>query len=120
MFISLHHNSYSGSGDPYTCAMVDNDKSKLISRKFAALCAGKVARAIGNPIFSGTTGMPEGVYQAGLAVLDEAEQYCDGPCVLVESYFINKWNNANVAAERSTKAANAIGEAVTEWFANLA
>jgi N-acetylmuramoyl-L-alanine amidase len=28
MFLSLHHNSYGGTGDPYTCAMIDNDKAK--------------------------------------------------------------------------------------------
>lgn len=115
MFLSLHHNSYGGTGDPYTCAMIDNDKAKASSKKLAALIAKRVAKAIGNPLFGGTHGTP-GVYQAGLSVLDAAEQVCEGPCTLVESYFLNSYGNMNVATERSKKAATAISDAVVEWF----
>ena len=115
MFLSLHHNSYDGTGDPYTCAMIDNDKAKPSSKKLAALVAKRVASAIGNPLFGGTNGT-EGVYQAGLSVLDAAEQVCEGPCILVESYFLNKYGNMSVATDRSKQAANAIAGAVVEWF----
>jgi N-acetylmuramoyl-L-alanine amidase len=115
MFLSLHHNSYGGTGDPYTCAMIDNDKAKASSKQLAALVAKRVASKIGNPLFGGTHGTP-GVYQAGLSVLDAAEQVCQGPCILVESYFLNKYGNMSVATERSKQAATAIAEAVVEWF----
>lgn len=115
MFLSLHHNSYNGTGDPYTCAMIDNNQAKSSSKKLAALVAKKIAVAIGNKLFDGNNGTP-GVYQAGLAVLDAAEQVCTGPCILVESYFLNKYGNIGVATERSKKAAMAIAEAVVEWF----
>lgn len=115
MFISLHHNSYEGTGDPYSCAMIDNDKAKPISKQLAALVAKRVASAIDNPLFGGTHGTP-GVYQTGLSVLDAAEQACEGPCILVESYFLNKYGNISVATDRSKQAATAIAEAVIEWF----
>jgi N-acetylmuramoyl-L-alanine amidase len=115
MFLSLHHNSYGGTGDPYTCAMIDNDKAKPSSKQLAALVAKRVASKIGNPLFGGTHGTP-GVYQTGLSVLDAAEQVCEGPCILVESYFLNKYGNMSVATNRSKQAATAIAEAVVEWF----
>ncbi|HLO46806.1 MAG TPA: N-acetylmuramoyl-L-alanine amidase [Kamptonema sp.] len=115
MFLSLHHNSYGGTGDPYTCAMIDNDKAKSSSKELAALVAKRVATAIGNPLFGGTHGT-QGVYQAGLGVLDAAESVCEGPCILVESYFLNSYGNINIATERSKQAAIAIAEAVIEWF----
>ncbi|WP_449420148.1 N-acetylmuramoyl-L-alanine amidase [Phormidium nigroviride] len=115
MFLSLHHNSYGGTGDPYTCAMIDNDKAKSSSKKLAALVAKRVATAIGNPLFGGTHGT-RGVYQAGLGVLDAAEPVCEGPCILVESYFLNSYGNMNLATERSKQAAIAIAQAVIEWF----
>ena len=115
MFLSLHHNSYGGTGDPYTCAMIDNDKAKPSSKELAALVAKRVATAIDNPLFGGTHGT-RGVYQAGLGVLDAAEQVCEGPCILVESYFLNSYGNINLATERSKQAAIAIAEAVIEWF----
>ena len=115
MFLSLHHNSYGGTGDPYTCAMIDNDKAKASSKQLAALVAKRVAIAIGNPLFGGTHGTP-GVYQTGLSVLDAAEQVCEGPCILVESYFLNKYGNMNTATDRSKQAAIAIADSVIEWF----
>jgi N-acetylmuramoyl-L-alanine amidase len=115
LFLSLHHNSYGGTGDPYTCAMIDNDKAKQSSQQLAALVAKRVASAIGNPLFQGNRGT-QGVYQAGLAVLDAAERVCEGPCILVESYFLNKYGNMSFATERSKKAAIAIADAVVEWF----
>ena len=81
MFLSLHHNSYGGTGDPYSCAMIDNDKSKPSSKQLAASIAKRVASAIGNPIFGGTHDT-KGVYETGLAVLDAAEPVCKGPCIL--------------------------------------
>jgi N-acetylmuramoyl-L-alanine amidase len=115
MFLALHHNCYEGTRDPYTCAMVDNDKAKASSKQLAALVAKRVASAIENPLFGGTHGT-QGVYEEGLSVLDAAEQVCEGPCILVESYFLNKYGNMSLATERSKKAAIAIAAAVVEWF----
>lgn len=115
MFLSLHHNSYEGTEDPYTCAMIDNDKAKASSKQLAALVAKRVASKIGNPLFGGTHGTL-GVYQQGLSVLDVAEQACEGPCILVESFFLNKYGNMTTAIDRSKQAATAIAEAVVEWF----
>jgi N-acetylmuramoyl-L-alanine amidase len=115
MFLALHHNSYDGTEDPYTCAMIDNDQDKSSSNQLAALVAKRVASAIGNRLFDGTDGTL-GVYQTGLSVLDAAEQVCTGPCILVESYFLNKYGNMSFATERSKKAAIAIAESVVEWF----
>jgi N-acetylmuramoyl-L-alanine amidase len=111
-FISLHHNSYDGSGDPYTCVMVlpegrCKESSKVLARKISLA----ISNAISSKNFSGTDGEP-GIYHAGLSVLNAAEPVCAGPCVLVESYFLNSFTSHATAAARSTKAAQAIAKVI--------
>lgn len=119
MFISLHHNAYDRDRvDEYTCCMVHQLYAKLQSREFATLVATKVADAINNPIYHG--GDLPGVYPARLAVLNAAEHSgCPGPCVLVESYFVDAYDDVRLTEGRSKKAATAIAGAVTEWFSKM-
>lgn len=113
-FISLHHNSYDGSGNvdggPYCCVMcLPGDRAKKASVALAGKISAAISEAIGVPNFGGTHG-EKGVYRAGLSVLNAAEPVCVGPCVLVESYFLNGITSVDSAVEKSSKAAKAIAK----------
>ena len=115
-FIALHHNSYDGSGNasggPYCCVMVlPEGRCKTSSKILAGKISESISVAIGVPNFGGTDG-EKGVYHAGLSVLNAAEPVCTGPCVLVESYFLNGIKDMATATEKSTIAAKAIAKAI--------
>lgn len=117
-FVSLHHNSYSGSGTeaggPYCCVMcLPEERCKASSVKLAGKISAAISNDIGVPNFGGTHG-EKGVYHAGLSVLNAAEPVCVGPCVLVESYFLNGIKSMAIANEKSTKAAKAIARVLLE------
>jgi N-acetylmuramoyl-L-alanine amidase len=107
MAIHAHHNSYSGNGDPGVECLYDNDKAEAQSKKFAELVCAKISKALGctnrgaKP-FSGT-------------VMDVAEQQGTFPVILTESYFLNPYTKEQ-AEKRSTIAAEAMTEAIMEWF----
>jgi N-acetylmuramoyl-L-alanine amidase len=117
-FVSLHHNSYDGSGTPaggpYPCVMcLPGDRAKKSSVILAGKISAALSETLGIPNFGGTNG-EKGVYRAGLSVLNAAEPVCAGPCVLVESYFLNGIASVEVAVEKSTKAAKAIAKVLAE------
>jgi N-acetylmuramoyl-L-alanine amidase len=102
MFISLHHNSYDGYGDPGTEVLV-SPTAKLESVQFAD----KLVKSISNAL--GSTN--RGVKERNMAVLRTAEVICGGACVLVESFFLNPYG-METAKIRSTKAAEAIAATI--------
>ena len=117
MFISLHLNSSSNYQDHYSCVMIHSSKAKNGSKKFAALCAEKIAKAVDLPLCSKMRhDLPKGVYPDGLAVLSAAENTNCPICVLCESFFIKAMNKNSITRERVEKAAEAICEAIVEWY----
>ena len=120
MFISLHLNSVSNPSDHqdhYTCVMVHSTDAKRDSQKFAALCADKIARAVNLPLCAQQRhDLPKGVLPAQLKVLKAAENTNCPVCVLCESFFINAMNSNALTEERVDKAAEAICEAILEWY----
>lgn len=98
IFVSLHHNSYEGHDDPGCEVLISRD-AKSSSRDLAAA----LVEAISYRLSCRNRGVKEG----GWAVLRAAEVVCSGPCVLVESYFLNQYG-VESAKKRSAAAAEAI------------
>jgi N-acetylmuramoyl-L-alanine amidase len=116
MFISFHHNA-TGHKDYYTCVMVHAELAKAASRLFASRVALRVSAAIGLKVLNFGDGQLPGVYPNSLGVLRAAENSgCPGPCVLVESYFVDAYGDLDFCRERSIKAAKAIATAAAEWY----
>jgi N-acetylmuramoyl-L-alanine amidase len=107
MFISLHHNSHSGSEDPGTEVLFDNDKAEEQSKQLAEKLSAEISRALGTK--------NRGAKPFAGMVMDVAEQQGTFPVVLTESYFLNPYTQAQ-AEERSRKAAIAIADVVEDWF----
>jgi N-acetylmuramoyl-L-alanine amidase len=107
MFISLHHNSYSGTEDPGTEVLYDNDKAEAQSKKLAENLSVAISKILGV--------RNRGIKPFAGAVLDTAERQGVFPVVLVESYFLNPYTQAQ-AEDRSEKAAMAIIDVVEDWF----
>jgi len=108
-FISLHHNSAEGiSRDAGVEVFVDKDKGSDVSFELATILSARIAAALGL--------RDRGAKRANLTVIDRAERVCDGPCVLVETNFINIAKNYEEQVEKSIKAAKVIAETVPEWF----
>lgn len=120
IMISWHHNSYSGSGNPYVCCMVDPVAPKS-TKLFAQKCSRAIVAALkGTPeetkIFEGTSGM-EGVYEAELSVINTSAKDPDGKPpkhILVEAYFLNKFSDQNQCLEATKKAALAVASVIVE------
>lgn len=107
-FISFHHNSYDGSADPGTEVLFDNDKAKASSKLLAADLSNRISIALGTK--------NRGSKAQGLGVLDAAEQVCAGPCVLIESCFLNPYTDEAAAIIRSEKAAGAIAQGIIDFL----
>lgn len=107
MSLHLHHNSYSGSGDPGTECLYDNDKAETQSKQLAVKISAAIAKSLGTK--------DRGAKPFGGTVMDYAEQQGNFPVVLPESYFLNPYSKAE-AEERSTKAALAMVGVIKEWF----
>lgn len=107
MSIHLHHNKYSGSEDPGTEVLFDNDKAESQSKELARRMSATIAKALGTK--------DRGAKPFAGTVMDYAEQQGDFPVVLTESYFLNPYTKAQ-AEERSIKAAIAIADTVKQWF----
>jgi len=87
---------------------VDKDKGSDVSFELATILSARIAAALGL--------RDRGAKRANLTVIDRAERVCDGPCVLVETNFINIAKNYEEQVEKSIKAAKVIAETVPEWF----
>lgn len=116
IMLSWHHNSYTGSGNPYVCCMVD-PAAPQTTKLFAQKCARAIVEALkGTPeetkIFSGTHGM-EGVYEAELSVINTSAKDPDGKPpkhILVEAYFLNKFADEAQCLAVTNKAALAVAK----------
>jgi N-acetylmuramoyl-L-alanine amidase len=104
IFVSFHHNSYNGYSDPGTEVWV-SPTAKLASVELADLLVRAIAEVLGSN--------NRGVKEANLAVLRTSEVVCAGPCVLIESFFLNPYGQ-ETAKIRSLKAAEAIARILTE------
>jgi N-acetylmuramoyl-L-alanine amidase len=106
-FISLHHNYADCDGDPGTEVFI-NPRFKDISRDLAELVLDAVCATIGST--------NRGVKQLQLQVLDMAEGSFDGPCILVESYFITNYVDPKEARQKSLVAAEAIAQTIADYL----
>ncbi len=107
MSIHLHHNAYTGTEDPGTEVLFDNDKAEEQSKQLAEKLSAEISRVLqtknrGAKPFKGT-------------VMDVAERQGNFPVVLTESYFINPYYKEE-AEQRSKLAAVAIANVVEDWF----
>lgn len=106
VFISLHHNSYKGSGNPgaeiFTVRGA-NPESKALAQKVL------------NRICEKTGDVNRGVKEMNYTVIAEATDVCAGAVILVESYFLNMYNKTE-AEKRSAICAEAIAEVLCEVY----
>ncbi len=105
MFCSLHHNSTDGA--QYSCYMLGKNP-KEGSKQFGPSVSKKIAEAL-NLRDSGLISSP-------LAVASSAERTDCPVVVLIESYFIDPMENYEQANSWSDKAADAIVDAIIDWF----
>lgn len=118
MFLSLHHNACNGK-QHYVCVLVHKRLSTEVSRQFASLCAQSISKRLNIPLYQEKDSLP-GVMLANLAVLNSAENsQPSGPCVLVESYFVDALDDVKKAAAMTTEAGHAIADTIEEWFKGL-
>jgi len=101
-FLSLHLNSYDGNEDPGTEVFVVRDPT------FGELSA---ATAVCNAVSKALGSKNRGVKQMNFTVIREAGRVCNGPVMLVESFFMNPYN-AETAKKRAIVAAEAIADAL--------
>lgn len=106
MFISLHNNSYDGYADPGTEVFV-YPTAKQSSRELADAFVDAISFALGST--------NRGMKEMNLAVLRMAEVICGGPCVLVESFFLNPYGQ-ETAKIRAVKSAEAIATALSKML----
>lgn len=106
MFISFHHNSYDGYSDPGTEVLI-SPTAKLASVELADKMVKAISSALGSA--------DRGVLERNLGVLRTAEVVCAGPCILIESFFLNPYGH-ETAKIRSVKAAEAIASCLSEML----
>ena len=109
-FVSSHFNSYAGDADPGSECLIDNDKGTEVSARLAKLICDEHVKALGTK--------NRGVKRQGLSILDAAELAVKGknvPCVLVESFFLNPYNQGE-AEQRAQIAAGAIANGIKQFF----
>lgn len=99
LFLSLHHNSYDGDRDPGTEIYIT--RGDVVSVALAEQILESICLSIGS--------INRGVKNKNYTVIAEASSFCEGPVMLIESYFLNPYDNAQATA-RSTKCAKAIAE----------
>lgn len=107
LFLSLHFNSYDGNRDPGTEVFV-LPGADATNRKFATAILNSIVGALGST--------NRGVKEANWQVIRVADQYCKGPALLIESFFLNSYS-AGAAMQRATLAGGAIATAVLRLFA---
>jgi N-acetylmuramoyl-L-alanine amidase len=119
--ISFHHNSYSGSNNPYHCIMIDpaapNSWKQYTSKMCIAMAKALDGTVADTTIMKGGTNGLDGVYEAELSVLNASAKDPDGKppyhC-LVEAYFLNPMTSVSACMEASRKAAEAIALFLSE------
>jgi hypothetical protein len=119
--ISFHHNSYSGTGNPYHCIMIDpaapSSWKQYTSRMCIAMAKALDGTVADTKIMAGGTNGLDGVYEAELSVLNASAKDPDKKppyhC-LVEAYFLNPMTNVSACMEASRKAAEAIALFLSE------
>jgi hypothetical protein len=99
LFISYHHNSYDGSSDPGAEIFIAVGDSK--SRPLAEKILDNICKKTGL--------VNRGVKEKDYTVIDVASKICEGPSMLIESYFLNPYSK-DEAEKRSLKCADAIAE----------
>lgn len=120
--ISWHHNSYTGSSNPYHCIMMDPEAPKewklIASEMCEAMALALDGTVADTKVFGGTNGI-RGVYETQLSVLNASAKDPDGKppfhC-LVEAYFLNPMSNVTACLDASKRAAEAIGVFVNKKF----
>lgn len=105
LFISLHHNSYSGTGEPGVEAFTPR-KFDIHQREFCEKVTRKIAKELGIP--------DRGHKVANHNVTVAAAKHCDA--YLIESHFVNDETSLAVATAKSLKAAAMICEAIEENY----
>lgn len=107
--ISFHHNSYTGTGNPYHCVIVDpsvpTEWKKAAGRLAAAIEVGANGTVADTKLFGGTNGIP-GVYEAELTVLNTSWADPDGKPpfhVLPEFFFLNPMKDQGACLKALSK-----------------
>lgn len=113
-FVSLHHNAFDRL-DHHTFACVHRRHSSAGSIELAHAISSRVSLALGLPLRADHGEIP-GVVRQALAVLRTAEMAGCPACVLVESYFIDAYGDAQYCRGRSLTAADAIAGGVISWL----
>lgn len=106
LYLSCHHNSYDGNADPGTEVFVPVGANKA-SKDLAALICSKICDALGSA--------NRGVKEVNYTVVKTAKAVGCPAVMLVESYFVNPYNQKEASA-RSAKAAAAILEAINLYY----
>lgn len=106
IFVSFHHNSYDGYSDPGTEVLIV-PTAKTASKELAHRLVVEISEALGSTV--------RGVKEMNLAVLRTAEVVCEGPCVLIESFFLNPYG-LETAKIRSAKAAETIASCLSKML----
>jgi N-acetylmuramoyl-L-alanine amidase len=104
-FISCHKNKYAGNEDPGSELFICLGDTK--SRAFADAILGAICAALGTKY--------RGVKEKNFTVIHTARQYCRGPVVLVESFFVNKYTKTE-AEVLARKSGVAIAGAINTFF----
>lgn len=105
-FISCHLNSYEGNANPGAEVFVRvgaNAVSKILARKILERICEK----------TGDTN--RGVKEKNWTVIFEASKVCQGPVMLIESFFLNPYNR-DEAEKRAIACAEAIAEVLNEEY----
>jgi N-acetylmuramoyl-L-alanine amidase len=115
MFISVHLNALRGV-DFYTTVMTHRTRGRPADVQFAKLCSDKIAKALNHKQNTPGGSIPNGVMPAALGVLTGAINAGCPVAVLTEAFFIDAYGSNAVVEQKCTVAANAIADAVKEWF----
>lgn len=106
LFISAHHNSYSGTSNP---------GAEVFVVRGADAATKKLAGQILDRICQRTGDTNRGVKEMNFTVIAEAAAVCAGPAILIESYFLNPYGKVE-AEKKSAICAEAIAEVLCEWY----
>lgn len=109
LFISTHHNSHGGKGNPGAEVFVVRG-ADATTKRLAGQILDRICQATGDT--------NRGVKEMNFTVIAEAAAVCDGPCILIESYFLNPYGKVE-AEKKSAICAGAIAEVLNEWYDSL-
>lgn len=109
LFISLHHNSYGGTGEPGVEVFTTREAIPMCKR-FAASISARIAEALKIP--------NRGHKEKNYAVINEATKHC-AMTVLVESHFVNDEHTPTIALAKSLKASAEIIKAIRVYAESI-